>query len=178
MSFALVVGALMAADRVSREALPLLDTTTPVEDCRVSLGLVGVDSRSPISRSVDRYTGRRGFSHVFVDPCRSVDGVRSIVNYTVTRGVHWAPASTYAGRRVELVELDEQTGRELWGCVRGRIGRPFALGPMAVAFPTAANCVGLVVSCLPGTLRAQLAPLIEGVCLSPNTLARYYGVAS
>lgn len=173
-TFGLAIGAMMALDRIRADGLPPPDATMPVIDCKPSLGVVAVDDASPVSRAVDKLTGRRGYSHVYVDPCRTLEGRRVIVDYTPSKGVHWAPIDAYARRRVELVELGDGDAAELWGCVRSRIGRPFRIAPMVVAFPSVANCVGLIVACMPGDMRRELDKLREGPCVSPNTLARYF----
>lgn len=170
----LAIGAMFALDRIDAERLPPPDTSLPVPDCRPSLGLVRVDPASVVSKMVDRLTGSRGYSHVYVDPCRTIDGKRMVIDYTPLRGVHWAPVNVYANRQVDFVKLDDQQAMEVWGCVRSRIGRPFKVAPMVLAAPSVANCVGLVVSCMPGDIRRELDKLREGPCVSPNTLARYF----
>jgi hypothetical protein len=176
MTPAIVVGALLAADRSARDhGLPAIDTSAPLESCTVSLVLVGADD-SILSRMIDRATGRGGFSHVYVDPCRTVNGKPRVIDYTVARGVHWASPNIYRKRRRVRLELDAATGAELWGCVRSRIGRPFRMLPMAIAGGSAASCVGLVVSCMPGWLRTELEARRVGPCISPNTLAAFAGI--
>lgn len=176
MSVALAIGALTAMQAVTQDPLPMLDRSEPREACTVSLVLVGVDPTSTTSVLVDRLTGGDGFSHVYVDPCRELDGEPRVIDYTVSRGVHWASPDIYAERRRVRVPLDVVTGSELWGCVRARLGRPFRVGPMALANDSVSTCVGLVVSCLPGRIVERLHAFRRGPCLSPNTLARFFRV--
>lgn len=149
----------------------------PRPACTLSIVLVGVDASSRVSTAIDAATGRRGFSHVLFDPCRERDGTPLVVDYTMRRGVHWSSLDTYDGRRLERVELDAQTGLETWGCVRAHLGRPFRGVELAAGNAEAGSCVGLIVKCLPWSLQQAMVPLIEGPCVSPNTLARYFGVS-
>jgi len=178
VSAALVIGALSAVAAATRvEALPLSFDDGEVQlGCRAAFVLVATDASSWTSRAVDRVTGRRGFSHVYVDPCRR-RGDADIVDFTPALGVHWASSEKYAGRRRVRVELDNDDALALWGCVRARVGHPWRLPLMLGPRESAATCVGLVASCLPSWMRAELEELREGPCLSPNTLARYFGVA-
>lgn len=173
---AAITGALAAFDRVARaDPLPPLDDSALLGACTSALVLVGVD-RSRVSRAINAVTGRDGFSHVYVDPCRTIDGKRLIVDYTVRRGVHWADPSTYVGRRRVRIELDATTAGELWGCVRARFGQPLRVAPLVFGRDSSATCIGLVVACLPSLLRANLEIHRVGPCISPNTLARFFGV--
>lgn len=166
------------AGATTRNGMPEIDRSAPLEQCSVSIVLVAVDPSDRVSVAVDRVTGRRGWSHCYVDPCRTRDGVVSIVDYTVRRGVHWSLPQRYASRERVAIRLDPVTASELWGCVRGRIGKAWDAGPLLVGQESAATCVGLVVACLPGAMRDRLEPLREGPCLSPNTLARFFGLTA
>jgi hypothetical protein len=148
--------------------------------CDVAIVLVAVDPADPVSTAIDARTGRRGFSHVYVDPCRIEPGSgrRMVVGYSVARGVHWSYADKYKPTRDRVrVRLDAATGSELWGCVRSRIGKPLHVESVVLGIDTASSCVGLIVTCLPFAVQAKLRALQEGPCVSPNTLARYFGVA-
>lgn len=147
--------------------------------CDVAIVLLAVDPADPVSVAIDNRTGRRGFSHAYVDPCRVDDEGRSmVIGYTVARGVHWEYADRYKPTRARVrVKLDAVTGGELWGCVRARIGRPLQVESVVLGIDTASSCVGLIVACLPFAVQDKLRALQEGPCVSPNTLARYFGVA-
>lgn len=178
MSAALVIGALTTvAAAVRADAMPYeADDGTPVPDCRVAVVLVATDPASWVSRLVDRVTGNRGYSHVYIDPCRA-KGRDDIIDFTPMRGVHWSTSKKYEGRPRVRFELDGDDASALWGCVRARIGHAWRLPIMLGPRESAATCVGLAASCMPSTMRSQLESLREGPCLSPNTLARYFGVA-
>lgn len=146
--------------------------------CNLAIVLVGVDD-SRISQQIDRMTGGLGFSHSYFDPCRVDEiGVRRVVGYSVARGVHWADEDEYkSGRRKVRIELDATTGAEIWGCVRTRFGRPLRVSSLVLGVDSAATCVGLIVACLPYAMQQELRAVQVGPCISPNTLARYFGVA-
>lgn len=152
------------------------DASVPADRCTSALVLVGVD-RSPLSKAIDKLTGGRGFSHVYVDPCRVVDGERRVVDYSVRHGVTWASPDVYRSRRRVRVELSPAASAMLWPCIRARMGRPLRILPLALAGDANATCIGLVLTCMPAEFRAMLEELREGPCVSPNTLARWAGVA-
>lgn len=178
MSFAQTIErALASFQRVaSAEPLPPDDASSVLEACTASLVLVGVDRSSRVSRTIDAVTGYDGFSHTYVDPCRTVDGRHTVIDYTVRDGVHWASPDIYADRRRVAINLDARTAAELWGCVRARIGRPLRVAPLIFGRDSQSTCIGLVVACLPTSLRQQLEAVRVGPCISPNTLARFFKV--
>lgn len=168
------IAAVAHADPLPSAVDELVPTDYP---CNVAIVLVGVDG-TRVAQTIDRLTGGGGFSHCYIDPCRvDEQGRRRVIGYTVANGVHWTDPATYkTGRRHVRVELDERTGAELWGCVRARIGRPLRVSSLLLGVDSAATCVGLVVGCLPLRLQQQLRELQVGPCISPNTLAAYFGV--
>lgn len=166
------------ATMASNDPLPLdVDEHHLEVGCKISIVLVRSDG-SLVSRTIDAMTGGYGFSHCYVDPCRSnAAGEPMVVGYSPKLGVHWQRASDYKPERQRVrVELDERTGAELWGCVRTRFGRPLKIGALAMGLDSAGTCVGLVVGCLPSKLRTELRAMQVGPCISPNTLAAYFGV--
>lgn len=169
------IGTIVAAARADRLVVPSVGDRE-IAGCRVSIVLVGVDPTSPISRTIDGMTGNLGFSHVYFDPCRAREGRHAVIDYTVARGVHWAPPQIYENRDRVRVALDERTGAELLGCVRTRIGRPLRVSALATGTDSAATCVGLIVACLPGDWQDALRSHVVGPCISPNTLASFFGV--
>lgn len=145
--------------------------------CNVAIVLVASDGSS-VSRTIDAMTGGLGFSHCYVDPCRVDErGESMVVGYSVARGVHWQRASEYKPtRRHVRIELDARTGAEVWGCVRTRFGRPLRASAIAFGIDSASTCVGLVVSCLPYAMQQRMRRYQVGPCISPNTLAAFFGV--
>lgn len=142
--------------------------------CTVSLVLVGADRSLP-SRTIDALTGRRGFSHVYLDLCLEVGAKHRVIDYTIAHGVHFAAPDVYAHRRRVWINLPPQRGAALWSCVRQRMARPLRIAPLALG-NVDDTCIGLVVACMPADFRAELEALREGPCVSPNTLARWAGV--
>lgn len=146
--------------------------------CTVSLVLVGVDPSSPISTGIDAKTGRAGFSHVYLDACRVDElGRRVVIDYTAARGVHWSDASGYAARAKATIELGGELGAEVFGCVASKLGAPFRIAPLIAMVENDTTCTGLIVHCMPPALRRELRDRTGDRCVSPNDLARFFGVA-
>jgi len=169
-----MAGALAAFQRAA-DSSPVVAVGEFPLSCSIALVLVGVDTSSLASRTVDAVTGRRGFSHVYLDLCLAVDGRHRVIDYTITDGVHFAIPEKYAACRREWVTLPAVLGAEVWACVRARMARPLRVLPLALG-NNDDTCIGLVVACMPERFRAELEILREGPCVSPNTLARWAGV--
>lgn len=146
-----------------------------IDACTAALVIVGIDG-SAVARTVNRATGERGFSHAYIDPCQSVDGEHRVVDYSVAHGVHWADPEIYAHRRRVRINLSAQQAAAMWPCVYAKLGKPLKWWRVIIG-EIEDTCIGLLVTCLPAELQAELASLREGPCLSPNTLARWAGVA-
>lgn len=147
----------------------------PIAQCRVALVLVATDPRDPLSATIDDVTGNLGWSHVYVDPCMRIDGGRAtIIDFDVRRGVHWSTDGVYAKRRRVRIELDPSTAAQVIGCVRARVRQPWSVETFGI--DESVNCVGMVVGCLPWDLQEKLRELQVGPCISPNTLAAFFGV--
>lgn len=150
-----------------------------VPGCTMAIVLLGRDD-SAVSRTIDDMTGRRGFSHVYLDPCRmNAAGERMVIGYTAAKGVHWERESNYKPkRRRARVELEPNTAREVWGCVRSRLGRPMNTTALMLGVDSPATCVGLIVACLPWSMQEDLHALKIGPCISPNTIAEYFALGA
>lgn len=149
-----------------------------VRECQIAIVLVAADSTA-VARAIDGATGGLGWSHCFIDPCRVDKGKRMVIGYTVANGVHWATLDGYkAERKRARIELDARTGAEVWGCARARLGKPLKVSSLVLGVPSAATCVGLVVECLPFRMQANLSARKVGPCISPNTLAAFFGVGA
>jgi hypothetical protein len=148
-----------------------------VPQCRMAIVLLARDG-SAVSRTIDDMTGKRGFSHVYLDPCRAnAAGERMVVGYTAARGVHWErEADNKPERGRARIELEPEVAREVWGCVRSRLGQPMNVTALVLGMDHRATCVGLIVACLPWEMQSQLHALKVGPCVSPNTIAEYFGV--
>lgn len=166
--------ALAAFDRLARaNPVAYAADAAYVDGCTAALVVVGVDRRSPVSLAIDKVTGGGGYSHVYVDPCRAVDGERVVLDYTVRRGVHWTSPDIYARRKLLRIELTPGDAAVLWACARERIGNPLRIKPLVFGRDSEDTCIGIVVACLPAQWRASLEAHRVGPCISPNTLAAY-----
>lgn len=175
-----MIGAVATAlsDRLTSRPGDRMDMTE-LPGCTMAIVLLGRDG-SAVSRTIDDMTGRLGFSHVYLDPCRvNGSGERMVVGYTATRGVHWERAAAYKPeRRQARIDLEASTAREVWGCVRSQLGRPMNKTALALGIDSRATCVGLIVSCLPWSMQEDLHALKIGPCISPNTLAEYFAIGA
>lgn len=126
-----------------------------------------------VGRTIDRVTGRTGWSHVCLDPgLPDVDGDPLLVDIDRVEGVRLARQSVVIGGRAALVlELPplchEYTRRR---CM-ARVGESYSLLAMAVQplqleIP-GAYCSRVVAECLPSVLR-ELLP----ACPSPADFLR------
>lgn len=151
----------------------------PVRECQIAIMLVASDG-TPVARAIDASTGGLGWTHCFIDPCRvDAEGQRMVLGYTVANGVHWATLEGYKSERKRArIELDARTGAEVWGCARARLGKPLRVSSLVLGVPSAATCVGLVVECLPFRMQQALRARQVGPCISPNTLAAFFGIGA
>lgn len=170
------MAAMAERDRL-RPPSDVMDAVGPT--CAMAIVLVAADD-SAIARAIDATTGRLGWSHVYFDPCvTDGDGRRRVIAYTVRDGVHWTDPNVYKSNRTHArIDLDPRTGGEILGCIRMRLGRPFRVSHLLRGIDSAATCVGLLVSCMPWKMQQELRAVQVGPCISPNTIAAYFGVPS
>lgn len=147
------------------------------DGCEVSVLLV-VTGPYAGSRLIDQLTGGLGFSHVAVDACEvDAAGVPLVIDCRPGMGVSRRPLSEATeGRGVVRARLPLVEGRELYGCLRGRVGLGFdGVGLVrSTAIGGGLVCSGLVWECLPARLRARIpAPADRPV--APNDFARAWG---
>jgi hypothetical protein len=171
----LKAASVVAAEAWSRTASAADHRVAPAlrPGCRGALVLVAVDT-DPLSLAIDDLTGALGWSHVYLDPCVSIAGKPAILDFTVRRGVHWSSPDAYAKRERRRIELDPQTAAETIACAQARIRQPLSIETFGIDEPI--NCVGMIVACLPWHAQEQLRALQVGPCVSPNTLAAFFGV--
>lgn len=129
----------------------------------------------PVGRAIDRATRRRGFSHVAIDGCE-VDGHghRVLFDCAPTMGVHRRRLANYRGRTRTRVWLPLAVGREVRGCARGMLGRPYSLSRLVGLQDLGQICSEFVMSCLPQPLSSRIR-LRYGETVSPNDLAHFFG---
>jgi hypothetical protein len=126
-----------------------------------------------VSVAVDFATGRRGWSHVFIDPGWPSDGDPIVVDITRELGVQlstWTRAS--GGRRTRRIELDHATGRCVLEALGKCLGRSYnrtamVLQPLQRVAFRGTYCSTVIADCLPASLR-ELLP----ACPSPADLAK------
>lgn len=130
-------------------------------------------------RIIDAATGGVGFSHVALDACEvDAEGTSLVIDCRPALGVTRVPLRDYGDRGVTRVWLPLVPGRELYGCIRGRVGLPYdALG---VVLPKTGPvggvvCSQLVFECMPPSLRKKVPPWPSSRPVAPNDLARGFG---
>ncbi|MCH9686032.1 MAG: hypothetical protein K0V04_31645 [Deltaproteobacteria bacterium] len=131
------------------------------------------------ARIIDAATGGHGFSHVAVDGCEAdEDGRPLYIDCRPGLGVARLPAADYGDRPRVRVWLPRCEGRELYGCIRGRLGQPYdALGLVVPKSGPVGGmiCSQLVYECLPASLRAAVPAWPKGRPVAPNDIARGLG---
>lgn len=145
--------------------------------CGVSIVLWEPDSIE--GRIIDAATGAVGFSHVSLDACE-VDpyGAPLVIECRPALGVTRISLHDYGQRKATRVWLPLTPGRELYGCVRGRVGLPYdALGLVLPKTGPVGGvvCSQLVFECMPESLRKQIPPWPPSRPVAPNDLARGFG---
>ncbi len=149
----------------------------------VSVVLVAADHGSRIERLVDRQTGHRGFSHVVVD-CGEVDhDGRSLVFDCFPReGVRRVALSDRYGsgqgrprKRVRVV-LRGGDGEHMRGAMMALVGAPYDVAAAIDPRRRGLVCSRLVMRGLPMDLARRVQPFSPRRPISPNDLARAFGV--
>ena len=145
--------------------------------CGVSLVLW--EPASIEGRIIDAATGGIGFSHVVLDACEvDSQGASLVIDCRPAVGVTRIPLYDYGERKPTRVWLPLMAGRELYGCVRGRIGLPYdALGLVLPKTGPVGGvvCSQLVFECMPDSLRKKVPPWPPSRPVAPNDLARGFG---
>ena len=171
---------------VSREAVRTMagasvasvDPTVPV-----AVVLIAADKTSRVERVVDAQTGHRGFSHVVVD-CGEFDGLgRHLVYDCLPReGVRRVAVSerygSVGGRprsRVRVV-LPPEDGEYMRGAMAALVGSPYDVIAAFAPRRPGLVCSRLVMRGLPVELAQRVKPLEPRHPISPNDLARAFGV--
>lgn len=140
---------------------------------RTRVAIVLVAPGDLIGWAIDRVTGRRGWSHVFVDPGWKCDGDPIVIDVSRTHGVQLSTfAAASEGRPTMRIELDDDAGRCVLDRLLPYLGKPYSYASMALQ-PLQTQRVGrgvycsrVVAECLPDRLRGALPP-----CPAPADLA-------
>ena len=150
---------------------------------RVAIVLVGASERL-VERQVDRRTGSLGFSHVIVDAAEhNARGQRLVYDVLPLLGVHRVPLSHRYGSRRNLlprplvrISLPVEVGTELRGAMRSQVGLPYDLPATVDPKRPGLVCSRLVHRGLPMSLRSRIKPHSKRHPVSPNCIARAFGV--
>lgn len=128
----------------------------------VAIVLVAPGS-SPINLAIDLCTGRRGWSHCFVDPGWEHHGRDPIViDISRERGVELSTYSRASSNRpTKRLELDGPTGERVLERLGRCLGRPYSLiammlQPLQRESLRGTYCSTVVADCLPVALRCKL----------------------
>jgi len=117
-----------------------------------------------ITRAIDLATGRRGWSHCFVDPgWAGVDP--AVIDVSRTHGVQWSRWSRVVpeGIRTKRLPLRGGVASHVLGSLTEHMGRPYSIATMLVQplqiselRARGVYCSGVVRDCLPRELRSLL----------------------
>lgn len=152
-------------------------------DRPVAIVLVAADHANVIERTVDTQTGRRGFSHVVVD-CGEVDqdGRRLVYDCFPREGVRRVVLSERYGtcrgqlRKRVQVTLPEADGDRMRGAMAALVGAPYDVAATIDPRRRGLVCSRLVMRGLSEDLAARVRPHTPRHPISPNDLARAFGV--
>ncbi len=159
-----------------------LDVVTD-PDGRVSILLVGADRERFVERQVDDRSGGLGFSHVVVDASETDTlGRRLVYDCFPNEGVRRVRVAERYGtvrgrpRPIVRVFLPPLAGAEMRGAVRAQLGKPYDLPAVVDPRRPGLVCSRLVLVGLPSALRDRIKPWNSRHPISPNDLARAFGV--
>lgn len=170
----------------SRAAVRTVDGATAAHvdfDEPVAVVLIAADKECPIERVVDAQTGYRGFSHVVVD-CGEfdTDGRHLVYDCFPREGVRRVAISERYGsvrgrprKRVRVV-LPPSDSEHMRGAMSALVGAPYDVVAALAPKRRGLVCSRLVMRGLPDELARRVTPLQPRHPISPNDLARAFGV--
>jgi len=149
----------------------------------VAFVLIAADRSSGVERVVDAQTGYRGFSHVVVD-CGEFDeqGRHLVYDCFPREGVRRIALSERYGsaggrpRRRVRVQLPPSDGAYMRGAMSALVGAPYDVVAAVAPGRRGLVCSRLVMRGLPEELARRVTPLEPRHPISPNDLARAFGV--
>ena len=136
--------------------------------------------RNEISRTINTFTGRYGYSHLAID-CGDVDiptGNRVMIEVTMGAGVHYGFQAEYGSRpyvRIPLrpVGIDVE---QFCACVHKKVGEKFdnleAITLGILDNPARQICSDLATNCLPETIRDEIARCHRRAVIHPLAAVR------
>ena len=193
MIIPLTVGAglgVVAATAVSRAAFRTVeghDVAAVDRDRSVAVLLIGADHRNRVEREVDERTGGLGFSHVVVDAGeRDESGARLVYDCFPREGVRRVRLSErygsdrggYLMRPVVRAVIPKSHGDHVRSTLSALVGQSY---DVLAAFAPSRNglvCSRMVLRVLPDSTCSRVRSHSARHPISPNDLARAFGVAS
>lgn len=181
---ALGATAVAVAASATKRTLPGVQRYT-VRGGGVSIVLIGANQSVLIEREVDRSTGSTGFSHVVIDAsevddlgrrlvydCFPLEGVRRVV-----LSERYGSAKGQPRPRVR-VTLPPDAAEHMRGAMSALIGAPYDVAATVDPKRVGLVCSRLVMRGLTKDLASRVRPFCKRHPISPNDLARAFGVAS
>lgn len=136
--------------------------------------------RNEISRTINNFTGHYGYSHLAID-CGEVDvptNNRVMIEVTMGVGVHYSFQGAYGARPYVRIPL-RSTGidvEQFCACVHGKVGEKFdnleAITLGILDNPARQICSDLATTCLPETVRDEIALCHRRAVIHPLSAAR------
>ncbi len=136
--------------------------------------------RNEISRTINNFTGRYGYSHLAID-CGEADepsGRRVMIEATLPGGVHYSFQDAYGPRPFVRIPLRE-VGLDVRGfceCVHTHLGDKFddleAITLGILDNPARQICSDLATVCLPEDMRARIARYHRRAVIHPLSAAK------
>jgi hypothetical protein len=136
--------------------------------------------RNEISRTINNFTGRYGYSHLAID-CGEVDvptGKRVMIEVTMGVGVHYSFQAAYGSRPYVRIPL-RLTGidvEQFCACVQKKVGEKFdnleAITLGILDNPARQICSDLATNCLPEAIRDEIVRCHRRAVIHPLAAVR------
>jgi hypothetical protein len=136
--------------------------------------------RNEISRTINNFTGRYGYSHLAVE-CGEIDvptGKHVMIEVTMGAGVHYGFQDEYGARafvRIPLQQTDMDV-EQFCQCVHAKVGEKFddfeAITFGILDSPARQICSDLATDCLPESMREEIARCHRRAVIHPLAAVR------
>lgn len=152
----------------------------------VAVLLIGADHSSRVERNVDERTGGRGFSHVVVDAAeRDETGARLVYECFPREGVRrirfserYGSDGTERMRPIVRAVIPKVWGEYVRASLGALVGQVYDVWTAFLPSRKGLVCSRMVMRALPPSLTNNVRPYSDKHPISPNDLARAFGVSS
>ncbi|MGH1343786.1 MAG: hypothetical protein ACRBN8_19675 [Nannocystales bacterium] len=172
--------------RAANRTLEGREVASVDRDRSVAVLLIGADHSSRVEKSVDERTGGRGFSHVVVDASeRDETGARLVYECFPREGVRrirfserYGSDGTERMRPMVRAVIPRAWGESVRASLSALVGQVYDVWTAFLPSRKGLVCSRMVLRALPPALTANVRPHSDRHPISPNDLARAFGVSS